>query len=214
MKKYTWTPENCSFFSESEVHPHIDKEKAHLFESADGGTTEYEVLNWLHATILAIKPNLVLETGAWNGFGTIALAHACKSNNLGHVHSLEIDPSQCVRVESFLEEERLKKWATVHNTNSIDWLNNTNLTFDIGFFDSLTEIRAEEAKICVEKKMIKVAVFHDTSKYRSESAADWTSQEEQENYRTKIFELAKHPSCTGYLDSSLSRGFIALFFKD
>lgn len=215
MSKYTWTPENSSFLAESSIHPHVAKEKSHLFEAADNCSTEYEVLNWLHATIRVFKPELILETGAWDGLGTIAIADACKANGFGKVHSLEIDPSQCVRVEQVIEEQHLKQWVDVHQTNSLEWLSATNLVFDIGFFDSLTEIRAEEAAICLDRKLLrKMAVFHDTSPYRSESAPDLTPPEVQKNYREKVFSLTRHPRCTGFFDSHLSRGFMVLFFDE
>ena len=215
MKKdYVWKPNWSPIQKESDVHPHVKAEHAELFEVADGGSTEYEVLNWLHSTIRLLKPQLVLETGAWEGLGTTALAHACKLNGFGKVHSLEVVPQQCVRLQSVLEEEHLVKWAEVHCVDSIEFLKQSNMVFDIGFFDSLTEIRPIECEIMLNKGMLKkLAIFHDTSPYRSESAPDWTSSEIQKEYRKKIFDLSKHPLCTGYFDSPLSRGFIALFLK-
>ena len=214
QKDYTWKPSWSPIFKECDVHPHVPAERADLFEVADGGSTEYEVLTWLHSSIRVMKPNLVLETGAWEGFGTTALAHACKLNGFGKVHSLEIEPPQCVRLQTVLEEEHLLNWAEVHCTDSMEFLQKSNLVFDIGFFDSLTTIRPLECEIMLKRGTIKkLAVFHDTSPYRSESASHWTSPAEQEEYRKRVFALSKHPQCTGYYDSKLSRGFIALFLR-
>jgi len=214
QRDYSWKPSWSPIHKECDVHPHVPAERADLFEVADGGSTEYEVLNWLHSTIRVLKPQLVLETGAWEGFGTTALAHACKLNGFGKVHSLEVLPPQCVRLQTVLEEEHLLKWVEVHCVDSLEFLQQSNIIFDIGFFDSLTEIRPIECEIMLNKGTLRnLAVFHDTSPHRSESAPDWTSTETQNTYREKVLALAKHPRCTGYYDSPLSRGFMALFLK-
>lgn len=214
-KDYSWKPERSPLNKESRVHPHVEKERANLFEVADGTSTEYEILNWLHSSVRVMKTNLILETGAFNGLGTVALAHACQLNGFGKLHSLEISPLQRIKVESLLKEENLNEWAEVHLIDSLLFLRQSDLIFDIGFFDSETKIRPLECEIMLEKGTIrKLAVFHDTSPYRSESASHITSFETQNEYRKKIMELTKHPRCTGYYDSHLSRGFMALFLKD
>ena len=213
-KDYSWKPCSAPVVQESQAHPHTPIERADLFDVADGGSTEYEVLNWLHASIRLLKPNLILETGAYEGMGTVALAHACKLNGFGKVHSVEFLPEQCVRLQQVLEENHLLPWAEVHLFDSLQFLSETNLKFDIGFFDSLTEIRPDECEILLKRNALsKLAVFHDTSPYRSDSASDWTSHETQAQYRNKILNLTKYPQCTGYFDSPLSRGFMALFLK-
>ena len=75
-KDYIWQPVWAALFKETDVHPHVSEEKGDLFDASDGGSTEYEVLNWLHSTIRLLKPQEILETGGWDGLGTIALAHA------------------------------------------------------------------------------------------------------------------------------------------
>lgn len=77
--------------SEVKLHPHVPEERANLFLAFETGTTEIEVLNGLHATIIAHKPRCVLEIGASAGLGTLALASACKANGFGKVHSVELD---------------------------------------------------------------------------------------------------------------------------
>lgn len=213
-KDFSWKPASAPVFRESEIHPHVPQERAELFEVADSGSTEYEVLNWIHSFIRVLKPSLIVETGAWEGMGTVALAHACKLNGFGKVHSLEKEPSCCVRLQTILEEEKLLPWAEVHLCDSLEFLQSTQLKFDVGFFDSLTEIRGRECEILMDKGALKkLAVFHDTSEFRSGSAADWTHPDVQIAYREHILKLSKRPECTGYFDSSLSRGFMALFLN-
>lgn len=214
MKDYVWKPSWSPILCEKMVHPHCEQEKSELFEVCDGGSTEYEVLNFIHACIRVLKPRLVIETGAWEGLGTVALAHACKLNGFGKVHSIENDPKACVRLQTVLEEEKLLPWAEVFLSDSFSFINQTDHVYDIGFFDSLTEIRATECEMLMNQNRIKnLAVFHDTSPYRSVSAPHWTPPEVQEAYRNKVFELSKRPECSGVYDSPLSRGFMAIWFK-
>src|ERR1700694_3131550 len=86
-----WLPSWFVLQSEAEAHPHDPAERAELFLGYNTGSTEMEVLNWLYATILLLKPQHIVETGAADGLGTIALASACKANGFGRVHSIEID---------------------------------------------------------------------------------------------------------------------------
>src|SRR6266852_4575937 len=78
-RKYAWLPRWAELHCEADVHPHVPAERAELFDAFNTGTTEFELLNWVHATVMLIKPEAVLETGAANGLGTIALASACSN---------------------------------------------------------------------------------------------------------------------------------------
>lgn len=212
MKKdYPWYPENMGICRECDIHPHVPEEKAELFESTDGGSTELEVLNFLYACVRVMKPQLVLETGGWLGIGTLALASACKANGFGKVISIEYLPEQCVRIEQVLEENRVHKFAEVVNMDSITYLQQNKEVFDIGFFDSEPLIRTEEARICFENKTLrKLAVFHDTSPYR---VPEFQPNYKQVEYRQKILQLSQDVNCSGFYDSQLSRGFMALWLK-
>ena len=71
MNKLPWIPNKTPIKNEAEIHPHEDVEKAHLFHAFDGGSTEIEILNWLHATVLMLKPKYILETGGFEAMGTL-----------------------------------------------------------------------------------------------------------------------------------------------
>jgi predicted O-methyltransferase YrrM len=211
QKDYAWYPNDLPIQRESDIHPHVPEEKAHLFEATDGGSTELEVLNFLYACIRVMKPEYVLETGGWQGIGTVALAAACKANGFGKVISLEFLPEQCVRIEQLLEENRVHKYAEVVCMDSISYLQQNKQVFDIGFFDSEPLIRPEEARICLENKTLKkLAVFHDTSPLR---VPEFQPNYKQVEYRQKVLQLSNDVNCSGFYDSQLSRGFIALWLK-
>jgi len=207
----TWIPSFQSIKKETDVHPHVPEDKANLYSAADGGSTEYEILNWLYANVRLLKPEYILETGSWEGLGTVALAHACKMNGFGKVITIENNPKQCVKVESMIEENNLKDYAVVECFDSLHYLSITNYKFDLGFFDSATEIRPKECEICFNRNIIKnLAVFHDTSPYR---VASFTLPHIQQKYRSEIFELSKNPICSGLTDFTYSRGFMALWLR-
>jgi hypothetical protein len=210
MQEFFWRPTWAEVRPESEFHPHTPEELGDKFLAADGGSTEYEVLDWLHATIRLLKPTRVLETGGFKGIGTAAMAHACKLNGFGRVFTIEHDANCCARIEETLQDCRLREWVDVHWANSTDFLLKYDYDYDIAFFDSETSIRTIECGICLKRNLIKkVAVFHDTSESKS---SDLSVQRDQEQYRNTIKKLSTFPTCTGYYDSKLSRGFIALFF--
>lgn len=212
--KYPWLPPWGEPKSEAEVHPHVPAERAELFEAYDMGTTELEVLNWLNATIRVLKPDAVLETGVANALGTVALARACQANGHGRVHSVEIDEERCTLARRKLRHLGLAEHATIHRADSREFLRTTELAFDLAFFDSEPELRAEEFAICLERGILRqVAVFHDTSPRRCESLDGWPSPEEHRAYRRELLRMAEDPRATGYFESTLSRGFFCIFLS-
>jgi predicted O-methyltransferase YrrM len=196
------------------VHPHAPDEHADLFLAYDTGSTEVEVLNWLYASVCLLKPQSILETGACQGLGTIALAAACRDNGFGRVHSVEIEPHLWEVATKRIRNEGLSQFATVYCEDSRNFLLKTNLSFDFAFFDSECEIRVHEFRICRERGILKgVAVFHDTSPTRTLTMKEFPGEPLHTEYRAKIYELSKDPGTTGYFESNLSRGIIALFLK-
>jgi predicted O-methyltransferase YrrM len=210
----TWLPLDLPFGLESKTHPHSPEERADLFLAHNTGSTEIETLNWLHATICLTKSVCILETGALDGIGTIALAAACRDNGVGLVHSVEIDPAACERLATRLRRQDLGDYVEIHCSDSLTFLQKTNLVFDFGFFDSETEIRAEEYRICLNRKNITgIAAFHDTSASRTKSLPDCPSASVQEEYRRKLHEYAQDPRNSGYFENTLSRGLFVIFPK-
>lgn len=200
--------------SEKDVHPHVARERAEWFEAYNTGTTELELLNWLHATVMLLKPNAILETGAADGIGTLALARACENNGFGVVHSVELDADRCARLEKLIAGQGLERHVRVHHADSREFLERAPTEFDIGFFDSMCEIRAEEFAICLRRGTLRrLAVFHDTSPQRCDSLQDWPSPEQHAKYRADLLQLAVDPRCSGYFESPLSRGWIGIFMK-
>jgi predicted O-methyltransferase YrrM len=214
QSKYFWLPAWAEIKSEAEVHPHSPTERPELFEAYNTGTTELELLNWLHATVRLIKPQHVVETGSHSGIGTLALAHACRLNGFGTVHSLEIDSVACDRAEQLLKAEGVSEQVRVHRQDSREFLATTDLTFDLGFFDSLCEIRVSEFEICLNRHILRqIAVFHDTSPLRCDTMDNWPSRELHDRYRDDLKRVISGAGIRGSFESKLSRGFVAIFLS-
>lgn len=207
----TWLPRRVMLNSEALLHPHVPAEQAEKFLAYNTGSTEIETLNWLHATLCLLKPQCVLETGAANGLGTLALASACRDNGFGCVHSVEIDPAICVRLQALLDRHHLADFARVHCAASFDFLEKTDVHFDFGFFDSLCEIRAEEYEICMRRGLLSgPAAFHDTSALRTESFPDQPPRDIHLAYRQKLLAAAAAHGA-GLFEHRLGRGLVVLF---
>lgn len=209
----SWLPKDISLQPEIDVHPHSSEERGELFLAHNMGSTEIETLNWIHATACLTKPQNILETGAFDGIGTLALASACRDNGFGMVHSVEISKKACKRLEKRLIKYGLDKFVEIHCNDSIEFLNKTELIFDMGFFDSMCEIRADEYRICLERRLITgIAIFHDTSVHRCLSFNKPT-KEAHDKFRHDVLKIAQNDNHSGFFEHNLSRGLIASFQK-
>ena len=211
----TWRPEWLPFWiateSEARVHPHSAEERADLFLAHNAGSTEIEVLNWLHATVCLLKPERILETGAADGLGTLALARACRANGFGTVHSIEIDPALCRRGAALLRRYGVAEHAVFHAEDSRAFLQRTDLTFDFGWFDSMCELRADEYAICRARDILRgPAAFHDSSPLRTRTLTDWPDAARHAEYRERLRQAARQPGVSAF-ESTLSRGLFVLF---
>lgn len=199
---------------ESEIHPHIKIEKSERFSSINAECTEIDVLNWIHSLIILLKPENILETGTSLGIGTIAFASACNINNLGKVYSLEIDEIKAKEAQNRINNLDLQTRVEIINDNSLEFLRKTDKVFNLAFFDSLPEIRAEECLICMERDILKgPAIFHDTSKYRNDSMKNWPPKQVQDKYRSDIKNISVRYFSENLFEISLSRGLTVLFPK-
>lgn len=206
-----WLPIWMGLQNEASLHPHVPEERASLFLAYGTASTEIEVLNWLYATVILLKPECVLETGTAGGLGTIALASACKANGFGSVHSVEYDPGFCHKASSRLRLRGLSRYASVHNDDSLHFLRNTALRFQLAFFDSRCDIRVDEYSICCEREILDgPAVFHDTSPTRTLSSAE-TPEPTHKEYRERLFATARQSGVSGFFESTLSRGLFVIF---
>lgn len=211
-----WRPEWLPFWiatdTESRQHPHAPSERADLFLAHNAGSTEIEVLNWLHATVCLLKPQHILETGAADGIGTLALASACRANGFGLVHSIEIDEALCRKGERLLRRYGVGEYVRFYAEDSRAFLARTGQAFDFAWFDSMCEFRVDEYEICRDRGLLRgPAAFHDTSPARTETLKGWPDPAAHAEYRRRLREAARSPHVGGVFESRLSRGIVVLF---
>lgn len=162
---------NC----EGNVHPHSPDERAELFHTNDGGSTEYEYLNLIYALVVATKPRLVLETGTFSGFGSLALGAALSFNGQGKL--ITVDAGQCENARKLVANYGLADSISFVQSESVQFCAQwAGESFDFAFFDSDVSVRHRECDVLLQRKKLAsgaIAVFHDSSYIRFGVAWSW-----------------------------------------
>lgn len=154
---------------ETNNHPHVPEERAELFKSYDSATTEDEYLHLIYSLVYCLKPLQVLETGSWQGIGSVFICRALGRNGLGHLWSIEKAPMVAQVAREQLRINGLSQWGTVITGDSVDWIKECPKIFDFIFFDSLLPLRCVELNLCLDKGLLRSGRFfamHDTSRLR------------------------------------------------
>lgn len=146
---------------ESDVHPHVPEEQAHLFRSWNGGTTEVEYRVLVAALADCLKPARALETGVFHPVGVPSLAAVC-----GQLDLVDVDERWCRAAEA-LGCPNVK----VHQASAAHWITHEfdGAPFDFVFLDSSLRDRVSELKALLENKRLTdraVVAVHDTSRKR------------------------------------------------
>lgn len=160
--------------------------------------TETEVHRFLKTLTVMLKPNLILETGTYEGNGTIAFAEGVEQNGFGKVISLECD--------SILAETARRK---LHNypveivtCSSLEYIPKGKI--DLLFLDSKRTLRREEFlrfRPFLHNKS--VIIWHDSS-YRDQNHAVFDAVNEL--YEAGIIDRLLLPTPRGLTLSMLKEG--------
>ncbi len=127
--------------------------------------SETEVSNFLQSIVYLIKPRFVIETGTYQGDGSISLAEGLRKNNFGHMVTIELDP--------VLAEKAKKKLAGF----PVEVFCGSSLIYtppepiDLLFLDSKRILRKDEFlrfRPYLHKKSL--IIWHDSS-YRKQNHA-------------------------------------------
>lgn len=151
-------------------HCHVMEERGWLFRSEDSCSTEEEYAQLLYSLVYCLKPYRVLETGSFKGICTTFMAKALRRNTGGHITSLESNPKCVAWATELLRVNAVSEFATVIETDSMEFLKTTHEEYGFAFFDTLLPLRCKELKICLERGLLKkgaVAALHDTSRLRT-----------------------------------------------
>jgi predicted O-methyltransferase YrrM len=193
---------------EDRSHMHAREERAHLFHAVDGGSTELEVLNFINALVCLFKPEVALETGTFQGFGTCAISAGLKSNGRGHLFSLEIDAARLEWARECLRQfdPSLGQMVTFINESSLEFIKNYQGTpFDFVFIDTDLGIRMREFSLLQKRGLLApgaVCVIHDTSPYRLQETPGGGADDFQNRHMLSAvsdqFEIFQFPYSRGF----------------
>ena len=110
----------------------------------DSMTAEVEVLEFLRTLVTTIKPELVVETGAFMGVSTLWIAEGMRMNGFGRIVTCEYDAK--------VYETAKEKFAASPFSDLIDLRNESSLEMkvegmiDLFFSDSDMPIREQEVR--------------------------------------------------------------------
>jgi D-alanine-D-alanine ligase-like ATP-grasp enzyme/predicted O-methyltransferase YrrM len=130
----------------------------HLYTMTDRVSAESEVLHFLKALVILLKPSLILETGTYKGSTSIALATGLLENGVGRLVTIEKDIFLADHFKSQVEGLPIE----VVTGDSLNYVPNCKI--DLLYLDSHRPIRIKEFlrfKPFLNKKSI--IVWHDSS---------------------------------------------------
>src|ERR1700757_3517163 len=86
----------------------------------DSMTAEVEVLEFLRTLVTTVKPELVVETGAFLGVSTLWIADGLKRNGFGKVISCELDKVVFDKAQEKIAASGLAEWIELRNESSLE----------------------------------------------------------------------------------------------
>jgi predicted O-methyltransferase YrrM len=135
-----------------------------LWKMRDTQSTEVEVLDFLTQLVITTKPKLVVETGTFLGYGTLALAAGLKANGFGKLITIEFDPEIHARALERIQASGLAPYIESRLESSLETV--IPGTIDLLFSDShLANREAEIRRLLPQLDPRGVLVIHDASSH-------------------------------------------------
>lgn len=169
-----------------------------LFSMNSRVGSETEVHSFLKALTIILKPSCILETGTYEGDGTIAFAEGVIQNGFGRVISLEYNPNLAETARQKLSAYPVE----VVTCNSLEYIPEGQI--DLLFLDSKRTLRREEFlrfRPFLHNKS--VIIWHDSS-YRAQNHAVFDAVNEL--YEANIIDRLLLPTPRGITLSMLKEG--------
>ncbi len=130
----------------------------------DSMTAEAEVLEFLRTLVTTVKPQLVVETGAFLGVSTLWIAEGLKRNGFGKIISCELDSLVFAKAQEKVAASGLSEWIELRNESSLEMKIDGQI--DILFSDSDMPIREPEVKRFLPQINPKgLILMHDASSH-------------------------------------------------
>ena len=108
----------------------------------DSMTAEVEVLEFLRTLVTTVKPELVVETGAFLAVSTLWIAEGLKRNGFGKVISCELDPVVFAKAKNNVAASGLAEWIDLRHQSSFEL--EIPAIIDLLFSDSDISVREQE----------------------------------------------------------------------
>lgn len=110
----------------------------------DSMTAEIEVLEFLLTLVTTVKPQCIVETGAFLGVSTRWIARGLKANGFGRIISCELDPLLYEKAQEAISASGLAEWIDLRNRSSLDL--EVDEPIDLLFSDSEPAVREREVR--------------------------------------------------------------------
>jgi predicted O-methyltransferase YrrM len=116
---------------------------------------------------VAMKPQLIVETGTFLGYSTIKMAEGLKANGFGRIITIEYDPEIFAKAKERIEASGLGRWIENRLESSLE--TRIEGKIDILFSDSKLAIReAEIRRLLPQVDPRGLILIHDaSSQYKS-----------------------------------------------
>jgi len=115
-----------------------------LWKMVDSQTSEMEVLDFLKALVVTVKPRLIVETGTFIGYSAIKMAEGLKANGFGKIITIEYDPAIFAKARERIDASGLGEWIEYRNASSLE--TEIDGTIDLLFSDSHLPLREQEVR--------------------------------------------------------------------
>lgn len=110
----------------------------------DSMTAEAEVLEFLRTLVTTIKPELIIETGAFLGVSTLWMAEGLKRNGRGRIVSCELDPVVFAKAKEKILASELSPLIDLRQESSLEM--KIDGVIDLFFSDSDPPVREREIR--------------------------------------------------------------------
>jgi predicted O-methyltransferase YrrM len=119
--------------------PHPDR-----WSMFDSMTAEVEVLEFLATLVTTVKPELIVETGAFLGVSAVWMARGLERNGFGRIVTCEFDPQVFAKAQEKIAASGVEQWIELRNESSLTM--RISGTIDLLYSDSDLEIREQEIR--------------------------------------------------------------------
>lgn len=134
------------------------------WQMVDAQSAELEILDFLKALVITVKPELVLETGTFIGHSAIKMAEGMRSNGFGRIITVEYDPAVFAKAKQNIDASGLGAWIEYRNGSSLDI--KVDGQIDVLFSDSDVNVREQEVRRFLPQIRSRgLVLIHDASSH-------------------------------------------------